>query len=100
MQGSALASRDDNRSAFLADPAPAGTAAVSFIGRRAEVVFVTAFDQYAVEARVPARLRVADEGQRAEFAALLDRGAHELRQRGGVRQHLQRIKPPSATQCA
>jgi len=78
-------------------------------------VFVTAFDQYAVEAfrqgaidyivkpveaerlldsvqRLQARLRVGDEAQRPEFAALLERLAEELRRRGGAPRYLQWIK--------
>lgn len=86
------------------------------IDRRAEVVFVTAFDQYAVEAfrhgaidylvkpieearlrdtvqRLQARLRTAgDETPRPEFGALLERMSEQLRQHGGARQHLQWIK--------
>jgi len=95
-------------------PGMNGVDAARCIGRRAEVVFVTAFDQYAVEAfrqgaidyivkpveaerlrdsvqRLQARLRVADEAQRPELAALLERMAQELRQRGGPK-HLQWIK--------
>ena len=96
-------------------PGMNGVDAARCIGRRAEVVFVTAFDQYAVEAfrqgaidylvkpieeerlldsvqRLQARLRVADDTQRPEFGALLERMAAELRLRGGARQHLQWIK--------
>ena len=96
-------------------PGMNGVEAARCIGRRAEVVFVTAFDQYAVEAfrqgaidyivkpvaaerlldsvqRLQARLRVADEAQRPEFGALLERIAQELRQRGAVPRHLQWIK--------
>ena len=96
-------------------PGMNGVEAARCIGRRAEVVFVTAFDQYAVEAfrqgaidyivkpidaerlrdsvqRLQARLRVADEATRPEVATLLDRLAHELQARGGARQHLQWIK--------
>jgi len=96
-------------------PGMNGVDAARCIGRRAEVVFVTAFDQYAVEAfrqgaidylvkpieeerlldsvqRLQARLRVADDAQRPEFGALLERMAAELRLRGGTRQHLQWIK--------
>jgi len=96
-------------------PGMNGVDAARCIGRRAEVVFVTAFDQYAVEAfrqgaidylvkpieeerlldsvqRLQARLRVADDAQRPEFGALLERMATELRLRGGARQHLQWIK--------
>ena len=83
--------------------------------RRAEIVFVTAFDQYAVEAfrqgaidyvvkpieaerlldsvqRLQARLRASDQSRRPEFEALLDRLAQEMRQRGGARKYLQWIK--------
>ena len=96
-------------------PGMNGVEAARCIGRRAEVVFVTAFDQYAVEAfrqgaidyivkpveaerlrdsvqRLQARLRVADDAQRPEFAALLERMAQELRQRAGASQYLQWIK--------
>ncbi len=96
-------------------PGMNGVEAARCIGRRAELVFVTAFDQYAVEAfaqgaidylvkpieedrlldsvqRLQARLRVADDAQRPEFGALLERMAAELRQRGGTRTHLQWIK--------
>ncbi|MEO8311142.1 MAG: LytTR family DNA-binding domain-containing protein [Caldimonas sp.] len=96
-------------------PGMNGVEAARCIGRRAEVVFVTAFDEYAVEAfrqgaidyivkpveadrlldsvqRLQARLRVADGAQRPEFGALLERMAHELRQRGGVPRYLQWIK--------
>ena len=86
------------------------------IDRRAEVVFVTAFDRYAVEAfrrgavdylvkpleeerlldtvqRLKTRLRAPDdEASRPEFGALLERLAERLRQPGGARQHLQWIK--------
>lgn len=96
-------------------PGMNGVEAARCIGRRAEVVFVTAFDEYAVEAfrqgaidyivkpveadrlrdsvqRLQARLRVADGAQRPEFGALLERMADELRQRGGVPRYLQWIK--------
>ncbi len=96
-------------------PGMNGVEAARCIGRRAEVVFVTAFDQYAVEAfrqgaidyivkpveaerlldsvqRLQARLRVEDEAQRPEFGALLERMAQELRQRGGAPRYLQWIK--------
>ena len=96
-------------------PGMNGVEAARCIGRRAEVVFVTAFDQYAVEAfrqgavdylvkpveaerlrdsvqRLQARLRVADDVQRPELEALLERMALELRQRGGVPRYLQWIK--------
>jgi|KBSMisStandDraft_5_1062788.scaffolds.fasta_scaffold256343_2 DNA-binding LytR/AlgR family response regulator len=96
-------------------PGVNGVEAARSIGRRAEVVFVTAFDQYAVEAfrqgaidylvkpideerlldsvqRLQARLRAVDDAQRPEVEALLERMALELRQRGGARRHLQWIK--------
>jgi len=98
-------------------PGMNGVEAARCIGRRAELVFVTAFDRYAVEAfaqgaidylvkpieeerlrdtvqRLQARLRTTagDEAQRPEFGALLDRMADELRQRAGARTHLQWIK--------
>ena len=96
-------------------PGMNGVEAARCIGQRAEVVFVTAFDQYAVEAfrqgaidyivkpveaerlldsvqRLQARLRVGDEAQRPEFAALLERLAEELRRRGGAPRYLQWIK--------
>jgi DNA-binding LytR/AlgR family response regulator len=96
-------------------PGMNGVDAARCIGRRAEIVFVTAFDQYAVEAfrqgaidyivkpieperlrdtvqRLQARLAAADETKRPEFAALLEHMARELRERGGARQHLQWIK--------
>lgn len=98
-------------------PGMNGIEAACCIGRRAELVFVTAFDRYAVEAfargaidylvkpieeerlrdtvqRLQARRRVTagDEAQRPEFDALLDRMADELRQRGGARNWLQWIK--------
>ena len=95
-------------------PGMNGVEAARCIGRRAEIVFVTAFDQYAVEAfrqgaidyivkpveserlrdsvqRLQARLRVADEAQRPELTVLLERMARELRQRG-VPKYLQWIK--------
>jgi len=85
-----------------------GVEAARCIGRRAEVVFVTAFDQYAVEAfrqgaidyivkpiederlqdsvqRLQAKLRAtSEETQRPEFGALLERMAAELRLRTGA----------------
>jgi DNA-binding LytR/AlgR family response regulator len=85
-----------------------GVEAARCIGRRAEVVFVTAFDQYAVEAfrqgaidyivkpiederlqdsvqRLQAKLRATgEETQRPEFGALLERMAAELRLRTGA----------------
>ena len=96
-------------------PGMNGVEAARCIGRRAEVVFVTAFDQYAVEAfrqgaidyvvkpieaerlldsvqRLQARLRVADEAQRPEFEALLGRLAQELSQRASAPRYLQWIK--------
>ena len=96
-------------------PGMNGVEAARGIGRRAEVVFVTAFDQYAVEAfrqgaidylvkpieadrlldsvqRLQARLRAADESRRPDFDALLDRLAQEMRQRSGAPKYLQWIK--------
>jgi len=96
-------------------PGMNGVEAARRIGRRAEVVFVTAFDQYAVEAfrqgaidylvkpieadrlldsvqRLQARLRAADESRRPDFDALLDRLAQEMRQRSGAPKYLQWIK--------
>jgi len=95
-----------------------GVEAARCIGRRAEVVFVTAFDQYAVEAfrqgaidyivkpiederlqdsvqRLQAKLRAtSEEAQRPEFGALLERMAAELKLRTGAPRtaHLQWIK--------
>jgi len=86
------------------------------IDRRAELVFVTAFDQYAVEAfrhgaidylvkpleeerlrdtvqRLQARLSAPVDGaSRADVGVLLERLAGQLRQNGGARAHLQWIK--------
>ncbi|MDP3820896.1 MAG: LytTR family DNA-binding domain-containing protein [Burkholderiales bacterium] len=86
------------------------------IDRRAEVVFVTAFDRYAVDAfrhgavdylvkpleterlrdtvqRLQARLREpTGDTPRPEYGVLLERLAEQLRQNGGVRSHLQWIK--------
>ncbi len=88
------------------------------IERRAEVVFVTAFDQYAVEAfrhgavdylvkpieeerlldtvqRLQLRLQAPREDSsapRPEFSALLERLSEQLSQHGGARSHLQWIK--------
>jgi DNA-binding LytR/AlgR family response regulator len=96
-------------------PGMNGVEAARRIGRRAEVVFVTAFDQYAVEAfrqgaidyivkpieaerlldsvqRLQARLRGADASRRPDLDALLDRLAEEMRQRGGAPKYLQWIK--------
>jgi DNA-binding LytR/AlgR family response regulator len=96
-------------------PGMNGVEAARCIGQRAHVVFVTAFDRYAVEAfrqgaidyivkpieaerlfdsvqRLQARLRVGDDAQRPEFEALLERVAQELRQRAGVPRYLQWIK--------
>jgi DNA-binding LytR/AlgR family response regulator len=96
-------------------PGMHGVEAARRIGRRAEIVFVTAFDQYAVEAfrqgaidyvvkpveaerlldsvqRLQARLRAADESRRPDLEALLDRLAQEIRQRGGAPKYLQWIK--------
>ena len=96
-------------------PGMNGVEAARRIGRRAEIVFVTAFDQYAVEAfrqgaidyvvkpieaerlqdsvqRLQARLRASDESRLPGFEALLDRLAQEMRQRGGAPKYLQWIK--------
>jgi DNA-binding LytR/AlgR family response regulator len=100
-------------------PGMNGVEAARCIGRRAELVFVTAFDQYAVEAfrqgaidylvkpieeerlidsvqRLQARLRSSDTAPRPEFGALLESvAAHlaeQLRRGGGARQYLQWIK--------
>jgi DNA-binding LytR/AlgR family response regulator len=100
-------------------PGVNGLEAARAIGKRAHIVFVTAFDQYAVEAfrqgavdylvkpieeerlrdsvqRLQARLRVADDALRPEFNALLERMAAHMseQQRGGAaaRQHLQWVK--------
>jgi DNA-binding LytR/AlgR family response regulator len=96
-------------------PGMNGVEAARRIGRRAEIVFVTAFDQYAVEAfrqgaidyvvkpveaerlldsvqRLQARLRTADESRRPDLEALLDRLTQEMRQRGGAPKYLQWIK--------
>ena len=96
-------------------PGMNGVEAARRIGRRAEIVFVTAFDQYAVEAfrqgaidyvvkpieaerlldsvqRLQERLRAAGESRLPEFEALLDRLAQEMRQRGGAPKYLQWIK--------
>ena len=101
-------------------PGMNGVEAARCIGRRAEVVFVTAFDQYAVEAfrqgaidyvvkpieeerlrdsvqRLQARLRTsADNGSRPEIDALLERMAEQMsavqRERQAAPQYLQWIK--------
>lgn len=101
-------------------PGMNGVEAARCIGRRAEVVFVTAFDQYAVEAfrqgaidyvvkpieedrlrdsvqRLQARLRTSDDkGSRPEIDALLERMAEQMsaaqRERQAVPQYLQWIK--------
>jgi DNA-binding LytR/AlgR family response regulator len=97
-------------------PGMNGVEAARAIGRRAEVVFVTAYDRYAVEAfrqgaidyivkpieaerlrdsvqRLQARLRVASgQAQPPELDALLERIAQELRQRGAAPRALQWIK--------
>jgi DNA-binding LytR/AlgR family response regulator len=97
-------------------PGMNGVEVACCIDRRAEVVFVTAFDRYAVEAfrhgavdylvkpleeerlrdtvqRLQARLRApAGDKPPPEFGALLQRLAEQLRQQGGARQHLQWIK--------
>lgn len=97
-------------------PGMNGVEVACCIDRRAEVVFVTAFDRYAVEAfrhgaidylvkpleeerlldtvqRLQARLRAPiDDAPHPEFGALLQRLAEQLRQQGGARAHLQWIK--------
>jgi DNA-binding LytR/AlgR family response regulator len=97
-------------------PGMNGIEAARCIGRRAQIVFVTAFDRYAVEAfrqgaidyivkpieserlldtvqRLQARLRPgADDAQSPQLAALLERMAQELRQRAAPRSYLQWIK--------
>ncbi|MBC8057940.1 MAG: response regulator transcription factor [Rhizobiales bacterium] len=100
-------------------PGMNGVEAARCIGRRAELVFVTAFDRYAVDAfaqgavdylvkpveeerladtvqRLRSRLRAANDGDnealRPELGALLERMAGELRERGAMRPHLQWIK--------
>ena len=96
-------------------PGMNGVEVACCIGRRAEVVFVTAFDQYAVEAfrqgavdyivkpveeerlldsvqRLQARLRLPAQPEAPELDALLERLAEQMRERGGARQHLQWIK--------
>ena len=101
-------------------PGMNGVEAARCIGRRAEIVFVTAFDRYAVEAfaqgaidylvkpieearlhdsvqRLQARLRAADdEALRPEVGALLERLAAQMaaqrRDRVDARPHLQWIK--------
>ncbi len=98
-------------------PGMNGVEVACCVDRRAEVVFVTAFDRYAVEAfrhgaidylvkpleeerlrdtvqRLQARLRApeADNTPRPEYGELLERLAAELRQNGAARSHLQWIK--------
>ena len=100
-------------------PGMNGVDAARCIGRRAELVFVTAFDRYAVEAfaqgaldylvkpieeprlldtvqRLQARLRASGEALRPEFDALLERLAAQMaeqrRERSGTRPYLQWIK--------
>jgi DNA-binding LytR/AlgR family response regulator len=103
-------------------PGMNGVEVARCIDRRAEIVFVTAFDQYAVQAfaqgavdylvkpideerlrdtveRLRSRLgartgtdAVDDEALRPELGALLERMAAEMRQRGGTRPQLQWIK--------
>jgi len=100
-------------------PGMNGVDAARCIGRRAELVFVTAFDRYAVEAfaqgaldylvkpieeprlrdtvqRLQARLRTSGEALRPEFDALLERLAAQMaeqrRERSGTRPYLQWIK--------
>jgi DNA-binding LytR/AlgR family response regulator len=91
------------------------------IDRRAEIVFVTAFDHYAVEAfrhgaidylvkpleedrlrdtvqRLQARLSApVDDASRPEVGVLLERLAEQLRQNGSARQHLRWIKASVGT---
>jgi DNA-binding LytR/AlgR family response regulator len=93
-----------------------GVEAARSIGRRAEIVFVTAHEQYAVEAFAHGAIdyivkpfdetRLADTVERlqtrlaappaatvgARFDGVLDELAAELRRRGPVREHLQWIK--------
>ena len=96
-------------------PGMNGVEAARRIGRRAEIVFVTAFDQYAVEAfrqgaidyvvkpiegerlldsvqRLQVRLRAAGGSPPPEFDTLLDRLAREMQQRGSAPKYLQWIK--------
>ena len=97
-------------------PGMNGVEVACCIDRRAEVVFVTAFDRYAVEAfrhgaidylvkpldierlldtvqRLKARLRApAEDVPQPGFSALLQGLAEQMRQQGGARQHLQWIK--------
>jgi len=100
-------------------PGMNGVEAARCIGRRAELVFVTAFDQYAVEAfrqgavdylvkpveadrlrdsvqRLQSRLALAGDAARPEFGALLEAMARhmadERRASGPARPHLQWIK--------
>jgi DNA-binding LytR/AlgR family response regulator len=97
-------------------PGMNGVEVACCIDRRAEVVFVTAFDRYAVEAfrhgaidylvkpleqerlrdtvqRLQARLSApVDDASRPEFGVLLERLNEQLRQNGGARRHLQWIK--------
>lgn len=96
-------------------PGMNGVEAARCIGRRAELVFVTAYDRYAVEAfaqgaldylvkpieeerlldtvqRLQARLRRADEALRPEVGALLERMAAHLAQQRRERPYLQWIK--------
>ena len=97
-------------------PGMNGVEVACCIDRRAEVVFVTAFDRYAVEAfrhgaidylvkpldierlldtvqRLKARLRApAEDVPQPGFSALLQGLAEQMRQQDGARQHLQWIK--------
>jgi len=97
-------------------PGMNGVEAARCIDRRAELVFVTAFDRYAVDAfaqgaldylvkpieeerladtvrRLQARLRApAADAPRPDLGELLERVAGELRERAGARPYLQWIK--------
>ena len=96
-------------------PGMNGIEAARSIGRRAERVFVTAFDQYAVEAfrqgaidylvkpieeerlldtvqRLRERLGPSIDASRPDLDALLDRMAEQLREQAAPRSYLQWIK--------
>ena len=96
-------------------PGMNGIEAARSIGRRAERVFVTAFDQYAVEAfrqgaidylvkpieeerlldtvqRLRERLGASIDASRPDLDALLDRMAEQLREQAAPRSYLQWIK--------